>query len=119
MRLRLQVRDPALAALPWELLYDPRPARDDFVCLSRNTPLVRVLELTEPVEALAVPPPLRILGVVASPRDQPALDVERERARVERALAPLAGAGRVELVWLEGRPGAPPPFPRPRSAARP
>ena len=36
------VLDPALAALPWEFLYDPR--RGDYVCLSQRTPLVRYLE---------------------------------------------------------------------------
>ena len=44
---------------------------------------------------------VRILGIVASPRNLPALDVAAERRRVEQAVAGVAGLGRVRLDWLE------------------
>ncbi len=101
LRVKLRIAAPELAALPWEFLYDSRQA--DFVCMSRNTPLVRYLECPQPVQPLAVTPPLRILGMIASPSDLEPLDVERERRRVEDALAGLCREGLVELTWLEGQ----------------
>ena len=85
--------------MPWEFLYDPRPA--EFVALSRHTPIVRYLELPLGEPDLAVKPPIRILGLVANPTGVPALDIEREKTRVEQALQPLGD--KVELVWLPGQ----------------
>jgi len=101
LRVKLRIQPPELAALPWEFLYDPRQA--EYVCLSRDTPLVRYLELPRPIPALGVTPPLRILGMIASPRDLPQLDEARERERVERALQGLGARGLAELTWLEGQ----------------
>jgi tetratricopeptide (TPR) repeat protein len=99
LRLKLRVNAPELATVPWEFLYDPRAG--EFLALSRLTPIVRYLELPLGEQALAVKPPLRILGLVAGPADAPPLDVQREKARLEQAVQPLQAAGRVELVWLE------------------
>lgn len=101
LRIKLRITDPALAALPWEFLFDPR--RRDFVCLSTYTPLVRYLELPHPPQPLAVTPPLRVLGMIASPSDLHSLDGEQERQRVERALEGLRQDGVVELEWLVGQ----------------
>ncbi|MCX6046791.1 MAG: SUMF1/EgtB/PvdO family nonheme iron enzyme [Chloroflexi bacterium] len=100
LRLKLRVQPPSLAALPWEFLYDPRGA--EYICLSRNTPVVRYLELSQPIQPLAVTTPLRILGMVVSPTDLPLLDVHVEKERVERAVQALRKQGLVELTWLEG-----------------
>ena len=102
LRVRLHIEAPDLAALPWEYLYDQ--GEGEYLCLSRSTPLVRYLNLPRSRETLTVAPPLRILGLVASP-DSPAtprLDVETEQARLERALNGLTKRGLVELHWLEG-----------------
>ena len=101
LRLELRIQSPELAALPWEYLYDPRQA--EYVCLSRSTPVVRYLELPRRMRPLHVEPPLRILGMVASPSGLDSLDVTREKARVERALDRLQARGQVELAWLEGQ----------------
>lgn len=99
LRLRLRVDAPELAALPWELIHDPRG--DDFVSLSADTPLVRTLPAARPLDPLTVTPPLRILGMVASPTGWQTLDVAKEKANVDRALADLQAAGMVTLTWLE------------------
>jgi hypothetical protein len=99
LRLKFRIGPPELAALPWELLYDPR--RGEYVCLSRDTPLVRFLELPQAVEPLLVSPPLRILGMVASPGDLLPLDVAQEKQRVEKALKDLQARGLVTLTWLK------------------
>lgn len=99
LRVKLRIAAPELAALPWEFLYDSRQA--DYVCMSRNTPLVRYLECAQPIQPLTVTPPLRVLGLIASPSDQELLDVARERQRVEDALKGLTRRGLVKLVWWE------------------
>ncbi|MDA1094767.1 MAG: hypothetical protein O3A25_16070 [Acidobacteria bacterium] len=55
LRVRLRIDAPDLSALPWEFLYDT--SLGDFVCLSSDTPLVRYLEFSRPLEALTVQPP--------------------------------------------------------------
>lgn len=101
MRLKLRLGTPELAALPWEYLYDTR--RDDYLSVSSTTPLVRYIPLQQAIEPLLVTPPLRILAMVASPSEYPALDVEREKRRLDRAVAKLTANGIVELTWLEGQ----------------
>ncbi len=101
LRLKLRIVSPQLAALPWEYLFDEREG--DYVCLSESTPLVRFLEVTQPARPLAVTGPLRVLAMIASPKDLPALNVEVEKQRLERALEDLQASGQVELTWLEGQ----------------
>ena len=99
LRVRLRFDAPALAALPWEFLYDQR--QPDYMVLSANTPLVRYIEVPETVKPLTVTGPLRILGMVASPTGLTPLDVERERTRIQEATAGLQARGLVELEWLD------------------
>src|SRR5215218_484995 len=100
LSLKLRIQPPELARLPWEFLYDS--GRDKYLCRSSKTPLVRYLDLPQPVEQLAVTPPLKVLGMVASPLGLPQLNVEREKHRVEEAVKDLRADGQVELTWLEG-----------------
>jgi len=101
LRLKLRIQPPELARLPWEFLYDPD--HDEYLSLSDKTPLVRYVDLHRPIEQLPVTPPLRILGMVASPQDLPELDVEHEKRLVEQALRTLRASRLVELSWLEGQ----------------
>lgn len=99
LRLILRIREPELAALPWEFLYDPR--KGEYVCLSRSTPIIRYTESPQPVQPLWVRPPLHILGMAVSPLDLNPLDIDREKQRVEEAVKRLGGL--VTLTWLEGQ----------------
>lgn len=101
LRVRFRTQVPELAALPWEFLYDRRPG--SFICLSSATPFVRFLDVQQPADALAVGTRLNILGMVASPGGLPALDVAREKARMEQAIADSRRRGLVNLTWLEGQ----------------
>jgi tetratricopeptide (TPR) repeat protein len=101
INIAIDPRRPELAPLqklPWELLC--RPETEDFLCLSRRTPVVRSLDAhRERRPAVARPRRLRILVVAASPTDGPALDVAREREDLE-----AAWKGReknVEIVFLK------------------
>jgi hypothetical protein len=99
LRIRLRLSDcPELADLPWEYLYDKWNNR--FLCLSDRTPLVRYLDLPRPVGTLAVTPPLRVLVVIASPVEQPALDGEQEWRNLTEALSGLVQAKRVQVERL-------------------
>jgi|GEM_PF-862012 len=98
LRIKLRILAPELLTLPWEFLYDART--HEFVALSRHTPIVRYLELLLPNSDFAVTPPLRVLGVVASPTDLPALDAARERSVLEQALQRPLENKQVELTWL-------------------
>ena len=100
LRIRLILTEvPELADLPWEYLYDP--GRAQFLSLSTKTPIVRYLDLSERVQPLTVKPPLRVLVMISSPKDQPALDVDQEWTQLSHALAELQAAGRVELELLK------------------
>ena len=101
LRVRLSVLAPELAILPWEYLYYPRQV--EYLCLSRYTPLVRYLKVMIPPKPLEVQPPLRVLGMVASPSDLTLLEVEKEKKNLAEALQPLQKKDRVELKWLEGQ----------------
>lgn len=99
LRIKLMILPPDLVVVPWEYLYDVRSA--EFVCLSRNTPLVRYLELAQPIRNLTVTPPLHILGLTVSPIGLPQLDLIGEKQRIEQALSGLQD--RVTLTWLVGQ----------------
>jgi len=100
LRLKLHVRPPELSTLPWEFVYDPQR---DYLCLSSMTPLVRYPNVPQPIEQLTVAPPLRILGMVASPRGLSQLDVGHEKRLMEEVIKGLRAQGLVQLSWLEGQ----------------
>src|SRR6266545_1673755 len=99
LRLKLRFQQAELATLPWEFLYDDR--RSEYVCLSRAVSIVRYLELPHPTQPLKVIPPVRILAMIASPRDLPALNIEREKRLMEVSIESLRARGLVQLTWLE------------------
>lgn len=100
LRLRLHLTDvPELAALPWEYLYHATLNR--FLALSAETPLVRYLELPDLILPVALTPPLRLLVMIASPTDQPQLDVEQEWGRLKAALADLEQRGLLVIERVE------------------
>lgn len=98
LRITLRIRPTELQNWPWELMYDPRKLKEEF--LGKIATLVRAPGDLGVVPALRVNGPLRILGVVAAPADQPDLKaVDSERALLTAALADMIEAGRVELDW--------------------
>jgi hypothetical protein len=99
LRIRLHlVEVPELADLPWEYLYSS--ALNRFLSASLDTPVVRYLELAEPVRPLKVNLPIRVLVMVANPADSPPLDVESEWSKLKTALADLEAQGQVAVERL-------------------
>lgn len=95
LRLRIRIEAPEIAALPWEFLYSPR--MQCFVGTSVRLPLVRYLELSEPIRELATPLPVKMLVVIP---DSPGLNAETEKKNLSSALEGLET--QVELTVLEG-----------------
>lgn len=99
LRLRLRLKNvPDLGELPWEFLYDTE--QDHFIATSTMTPMVRYLDLPQSVSTLRVRAPLRVLVVLAGPRNLPSLDAEGEWERLKKALGPLEASGAIVLERL-------------------
>jgi hypothetical protein len=75
LRVILRIADPRLSALPWEMMYDDAAA--GYVC--RLEQLVRQVGVSSPMPPLPADPPLRVLGIVSSPRDLPGIDLAKEK----------------------------------------
>jgi hypothetical protein len=103
LRLRLRLTEtPAIAALPWEYLYDRQ--RDLFLGVSSDTPLSRFIE---PQQVFPPPPPpagvLRLLAVVSDPQDLdayglPRLNAEAELQTLDEALERLKAQGLLQAI---------------------
>ena len=84
--------------MPWEILFDK--ATERFLAQSHHTPIIRYLEQAERIYPLPVQLPLHILVAMSSPKSYAVLDVDREKAHLERALAGLRADGKVRLTYL-------------------
>ncbi|OBH15181.1 CHAT domain-containing protein [Mycobacterium sp. E3247] len=96
LRVVLRLTAPQLAALPWEAMFDLETST--YIC--RKEPLVRHVAAPYTPEPLEVVPPLRVLGLIASPRGMPVLDVTAEQQHLSDALAGPIADGLIELEWL-------------------
>ena len=101
LRLRLHIDAPELALLPWEFLFDD--VEGHHIAPNRDTPLTRYLALEHRIESLNVSPPLRILGMIVSPRDQQTLDINQEKETLTAILSSFIESGMVELEWVSGQ----------------
>jgi len=97
MRLALSVSDPALAMVPWELLYDPDR---EFIATAADRALARYLDVGEP-KTIPASERLNILLVVASPTDLPAITTD-EVAKLQASIETLSDD--VRLVTLNNKP---------------
>jgi ABC-type branched-subunit amino acid transport system substrate-binding protein len=104
LRLRLALVPFELVILPWELLCDERD--NEYLCLTRKPEilLIRSIENTRVSRPRSPKPsnehaPLRILGMIADPKDQERLRGAKEKNLIEDALRPLRENQRVKLDW--------------------
>jgi hypothetical protein len=84
MRIRLMLSPPELAALPWEVLCDPRTK--SYLSTSGKTPLIRYITSGEPIKSLRVDSPVRVLVLIP---DGSGLDVDKEEGIITAALKAL------------------------------
>jgi hypothetical protein len=101
LRVKLILEPPELHGLPWEFLYDQGSL--SYLALSNKTPLVRYVERPTPIPRFASVERLRLLAVVASPRDQPPLDLVREVGNLQAALEPARAQGWLEYRIVQGQ----------------
>src|SRR5258708_6832009 len=98
LRIRLGLEDSGpLQDLPWEMLRDPR---NDYLVLSRQTPVVRFPRVLTVRPLLALPLPLRVLVMISNPVDQDKINVEGEWTALQEATADLRSRGLLELERL-------------------
>jgi hypothetical protein len=93
LRLRFDI-DPALgalAAMPWEFLYDP----DQGPLVMLDAPIVRYLSQQSPPPVLKTPLPLKVLLTGAVTPPEPNVKLELEEAR--GALAQLEQRGQIQI----------------------
>jgi len=88
LRLKLSLQPPELAALPWELLFDPDEGV--FLAARLSYPVVRHVESGIPVASPISTPVLKVLYVQASPVDLPPLDLEKSEKSLSEALGTKA-----------------------------
>ncbi len=101
IKLRLNPRLSEMAQiqnLPWELL--ARPEDVGFLALSPDRPIVRYLDVQEPVRSPPLPLRLRILLVSSQPADLPPLDLAEERRRLLAVRSIWKGRARLRIVPL-------------------
>jgi hypothetical protein len=91
IKLRIAAAESEVAALPWELLYDP----DQGPLALLDTPIVRYLPQPQRVPTLRTDLPLRVLLTAA--QTPPAADVARELNEVQSGLAGLGEHVRITV----------------------
>jgi len=103
LRIRLNLHTPAVAALPWETLADPRRRRtlaaDRALALVRTATDVEYVGRARPLQTQL---PAKILIAAAEETDN--IDAAAEIERIRTSLAPLI-PGQIELDILSGRFG--------------
>jgi hypothetical protein len=99
LRIRIRYADmPALANVPWELLYDKQRRR--FLCQYPMYPVVRFIDVPEDVRPLSIRGAVRMLVVISSPTELVDLDVEEEWRRLSAAVQPLIDSGQLIMDRL-------------------
>jgi len=105
VRLRLLIREPALAQLPWEFsylqLHEGELDRRHFLILNPKISMVRHEALPEehPTLAAATPEKLRLVAAMSNPENgYRKLDLKYERGVIEKALRDFSVDG-VSIEW--------------------
>ncbi|WP_160145903.1 CHAT domain-containing protein [Dictyobacter aurantiacus] len=104
LRLQLILEPLELVSLPWELLFDEHHA--EYLCLTQQPRTILTRSIKEGWSSghsrSQVRSSLRIVGIVAAPRDRPVVG-EREKKTIEQALQPLIDRNQVILTWKPGK----------------
>ncbi len=100
LRIKLQFSladgDAKLAEIPWELMRDA--AEMQYLSLNRRTPIVRYVNAQQRLNLEPLHGPLRVLVVMASPSSEAQLDLDREKALIEKS---WAADPNVEVTFLQ------------------
>ena len=92
LRLRLDIRSPELAGIPWEIMHDGFT----YLALTVTTPIVRCLSHHRPARVFDTRALPNVLVVAASPSNAPTLPhLEIEVASITRSLSRFVESGRL------------------------
>ncbi|MGB7923281.1 MAG: CHAT domain-containing protein [Pyrinomonadaceae bacterium] len=95
LRLRLDIRAPELADVPWEIIHDDR----HFLALTPQRSVVRYLYNCVAFPPVARDAPLNVLLAISAPRDAPPLPaINHEVDRICSGLTALQAAGKMGRV---------------------
>jgi tetratricopeptide (TPR) repeat protein len=102
VRMRLQL-PPAFALYPWEYMYHQRSGGEKtstgFLCLDPRISITRQETMVSPVEFDREPKNRRLLAAFASPSDLEELDLEKEKAGLQKAFQDTTT--NIDLEFLE------------------
>jgi len=101
LRLRLHIKAPELAVLPWEYLYDER--QESYLAIEDDIALVRSAALPLPIQPLRTGGPLHVLCMLAQPGNLEPFDLLSEQQRITQALGDLEQRGWIRVTWVEGQ----------------
>ncbi|MDJ0907913.1 MAG: CHAT domain-containing protein [Woeseiaceae bacterium] len=99
IKLHLNLEDPEvseLAQIPWEYVYEKD--QRDYLALSRQTPIVRYIEVQRAHRTHQLEDDLKILVLMSNPKGVATLDLEQERRKIEES---WAGAENISVNFLE------------------
>lgn len=92
LRLRLDIRSPELALVPWEIVHDEYT----YLALTVTTPVVRCMSFHRPARMFDRPTAPNVLLVTSSPSNAPKLPhLEAEVTSIKRSLGRLVDARRL------------------------
>jgi len=97
LNIALDPQAAVLWSVPWEYLHDG----SSFLALQGRWQIVRLPWALPEVTPGPAPLPLRVLVVIASPKDQAELNVEREIELIQEALDEAQGSGVVKVDFME------------------
>lgn len=101
LRIRLRLDAPEISRLPWEYMYsDSLPT--GFVALNRDISITRYIpfaSFSNPATEFRAP--LRILVAIASPKNYPMLNIEREKKSIKKSLSILTHLRQVKISFFE------------------
>ncbi len=95
IRLVMSKEQPQLLGIPWEFLC----RNGTFLAAQPESPVVRELTTPERVSPYRITGKVRMLGVIASPKGPPPLNVEKEKQRVRDATASFADE--IDIHWID------------------
>jgi CHASE2 domain-containing sensor protein len=98
LRIRLFIKDPNMAKVPWELLYDP--SKNRFLATWIKTPIVRYLRVSDANRGLSINPPLRVLVAIPS---FSGLNVVEEERIIRGAFVEMEKKGLVQVEFMTDR----------------
>ena len=109
LRIRLSIEAEELRLLPWEYLYleeSGAPGQTDlnFLALQQDVSIVRHEVIDAPEPRVDRRDRYKLVTAMASPGDQPALNVQEDRKAIERMIAAvekIKGTRKVDPVWVE------------------